>query len=150
MSTFTDTNNRTWSIDPVVSTLKRVKRLTNDAVDLYRLDDEELIRKLRTDPYLLVDTLFAAVQPQAEAAGVSDEAFAASLGGDTLERATAALLEAVADFFPSRKAQVLKKSLAKMRQTEDVFLEAAESQVEVFDAEEAARQELDALKNSGG
>jgi hypothetical protein len=133
MLRFTDTRSRTWTIEPNVATLARVRDLAG--LDLYRLDEQDSLDRLRTDPYLLVDVLFAAVKPQADAAGMNDEAFASSLGGDVLEAATACLLEAVTDFFPSRKAAVLRKALAKMRQTEDRMMTQIEAEVDRFDPE---------------
>ncbi len=144
MATFSDTFNRTWVIEPNVATFARVKQLTG--IDLYRLDEKAMLDQLRTDPYLLVDVLFAAVKPAAEASDVSEEAFAAGLGGDVLEQATVSLLEAVTDFFPSRKAAVLRKALTKMRQTEDRMMDHLEQEVDRFDVQAV---ELPELKSSG-
>ena len=117
MTCFTDNQERTWSLSVNVNTLRRVKALCGVMLtDLVVLEPGkkptmELLERLANDPVLLVDVLYAAIKPEADARGISDELFGAAMVGDVLETAVTALLEEVIAFFPSAKRMVLKRLL---------------------------------------
>ena len=67
---------------------------------------------------LLVDVLYAAVKPEADAKGVTDEEFGRAMSGDAIEMATTALLDEVIDFFPETKRKVFRKILDATRRFE--------------------------------
>jgi hypothetical protein len=97
MSTsFKDTDNRTWSLELNVATLKRVKSLTE--VDLLNIQDGSTLMELSRNPMQLVDVLWAIVMPQAQPMGVNDEQFGTALGGMALRDASEAFLEAITNF----------------------------------------------------
>jgi hypothetical protein len=84
-----------------------------------------LIEKLVRDPVLLCDVIYAACKPQADEREVADEAFGASMAGDAIEHATAALLEELVDFCPSPRdranlGRVLKATRDVMDKARDV------------------------------
>ena len=117
MTCFTDNQERTWSLSVNVNTLRRVKALCGVMLtDLVVLEPGkkptmELLERLANDPVLLVDVIYAAIKPEADARGISDESFGAAMVGDVLETAVTALLEEVIAFFPSAKRMVLKRLL---------------------------------------
>lgn len=117
MTCFTDNQERTWSLSVNVNTLRRVKALCGVMLtDLVVLEPGkkptmELLERLANDPVLLVDVLYAAIKPEADVRGISDESFGAAMVGDVLETAVTALLEEVIAFFPSAKRMVLKRLL---------------------------------------
>jgi hypothetical protein len=126
MKTFRDREAREWTVDISVDAIRRVKSLAK--VDLMELLSEgAFIDKLIADPCLLVDILYVVCKPQADSRGVTDEQFGAAMGGDSLDDATSALLEDFCDFFPSRKREILKTALAKLKQIEGQVLTAAEN-----------------------
>lgn len=96
-TTFQDRAARTWDLAITVETVRRVRKLVG--VNLLDALGGKLLVSLAQDPMAFADTLWAIVQPQAEAKGVTDEHFGASLAGPEIESATAAFMEAVQGFF---------------------------------------------------
>lgn len=81
------------------------KELSLDLVVL----DGTVFEKLESDVVLLVDTLWILCRTQARAVhGITDEVFGAGLGGDCIADATKALLDAITDFFPKDKREVVQ------------------------------------------
>ena len=101
MRSFKDNAGRTWTPAVNVSSIKRVRSLTG--LNLYEAIEGKLVERLRMDPILLVDVVYALCKPEADQAEVSDEQFGQAMAGDAIDQATAALLEGLADFSPSPK-----------------------------------------------
>lgn len=125
MRTFKDNQGREWTVEITVAAIKRVRGLAG--VDLMEVleGSNGLIEKLVRDPVLLCDVIYAACKPQADERQVSDEAFGASMAGDAIEHATAALLEELVDFCPSPRdranlGRVLKATRDVMDKARDV------------------------------
>src|ERR1700726_4348740 len=99
MQTFTDNKNRKWTLDVTGNCLKRVLKLVG--VDLTELEKGEppLALRLETDVILQVDVLYALLQPDATAVGLSDELFGQGLGPEGLRDGKEALAKELADFF---------------------------------------------------
>jgi len=140
MACFTDSEGRQWGLRVDVSALRRVKsRLGINLVDVV---GGETLSRLANDPVLLVDVLFVLVEPQAQSRGVDAEAFGAAITGDVLDEATAALLEALADFFPSRKAAVLRRLIAASRRHEETILAEAERMLASGEVDDLIRRAI--------
>lgn len=105
MTSFKDVHRRDWVITIDVAALKRVRAIAK--VDLCQIGTHAVDAQL-ADPVTLVDAIYAICQPQAQKAGITDEQFGQGLAGDVIEQATAALLEAVIDFFPSARRPTLR------------------------------------------
>jgi len=125
MRTFKDNQGREWTVEITVAAIKRVRGLAG--VDLMEVleGSNGLIEKLVRDPVLLCDVIYAACKPQADERQISDEAFGASMAGDAIEHATAALLEELVDFCPSPRdranlGRVLKATRDVMDKARDV------------------------------
>jgi hypothetical protein len=114
MQPFKDSKGRTWQIEANVSSINRVKNLTQ--CDL--LDIENKIHQLSTDPMLLVNVLYAFCEPQAKALSVTDIDFGEGFSGDVIDHATRALLLELADFFPKPAQRAALKKL--MQALDDV------------------------------
>ena len=102
MKTFTDNAGRAWTLALTIGAAKRVKSLLG--VNLLELEagDPPLLTRRGTDVILLCDAIFALVKPQADAAGVTDEQFAAAMGGDAiLATCQTAFYEELVDFSAS-------------------------------------------------
>ena len=112
MSTYTDNNKKSWSIEIDIKTLKdirkKVKDETGKPVDLLSCLTGDLSFKLINDPVLLADILWTIVESQAKTAAVVQEQFIAAHRGDVLACAADALMEGIADFFPKPTAEKLR------------------------------------------
>jgi len=128
MKTFRDNAGREWAIEVTVAAVKRVRSLIQ--VDLLEAADGKLLEKLASDPVLLCDVVFCLVQPEAKARGISDEDFGRGLAGEAIERATAAFLEELVDFFPPARRRLLSKALGKLRLLETKAFAVAEKRLD--------------------
>jgi len=146
MASFTDSDGRSWTLRIDVSAIRRVRKALD--VDLLDLAGGPLLERVAGDPVLLVDLLYALARGQADEQGVDAEAFGAGLVGDAIDAATAALLEALADFFPSRKAALLKAVIEKGQTLADRLQARAEKKVAEMNLEEAMRMLGGASGNS--
>ena len=127
MKTFADSTGRTWHVTINVAAIKAVRALV--AVDLLEIEGK-LLERLSSDPILLCDVLYALCKEQADARAVSDEDFGRSMAGNSIEQATAAFLEELVDFFPSRRRELLHKALTKLRGLETMVLSAAAARLD--------------------
>lgn len=120
MKTFKDSTGKEWQIDINVDAVKRVRSLVD--VDLMDAVSGKLAIELADDPIRLVDTVYALCKPQADAAGITDDAFGRAMAGDAIDSATTALLEELVGFFPRHRRRVLEASLnrAKVLQSQAV------------------------------
>jgi hypothetical protein len=143
MHTFKDNAGREWTLALNVTAVRRIRDLAK--VDLLDFSEGRIFARLADDPVLLADALYAALKPDADAKGVSDEEFGRALAGDAIEAATGALLEELADFFPSRRRALLAKGLAKVRRLEDLLLERAGAKLDALDDAALAKAMDEAL-----
>jgi hypothetical protein len=146
MTHFTDNQGRTWVLTVNVDAIKRVRQLTD--VDLLTVVGGDLLERLAEDPVLLCDVLFALCKPEADAKQVSDEDFGRSMSGDAIETATTALLEAIADFFPSRKAALLRSASQKLEHFRGKVLDHAEAKLTSGELEAQIEAMLNAQDDS--
>lgn len=114
MRSFIDTERRTWTVAVTVDTVKRV-RAQCDGLDLLAITSEKdgLMGRLMSDPILLADVLYAVCRPEADRLGVTSEQFGQALAGDAIEHGTTALLESIADFFPTARRTLLRQAIGK-------------------------------------
>lgn len=111
MKIFKDNDGRDWTIAVNTHSAERVKEMAE--VDLFSILDGKLVPQFEADPALLVNVIYALCKPEADGAGVTDEKFAARLTGDAIDRATAALLGDLIDFFPKAKRELTRKAVEK-------------------------------------
>ena len=113
MAAFEDKTGRVWAVDITVGTVKRVRSLLGeDLMDV--VGGGDLLERIVSDPVLLADMLYVICRPQAELENVTDDDFGAALAGDAIDAATKAFLEGLTDFFPQRRARLMKIALQKM------------------------------------
>jgi len=108
---FTDAAGRVWPVEITVGTVKDLRKLLD--VDLLSIIEpaDTLLDRLATDAVLLCDTLFVVCRRECEARGVTDEDFGRALGGEAIEQAAGAFLEAIDCFFRNARQAALVKSL---------------------------------------
>lgn len=129
MATFVDEAGRNWNIRIDVAAIRHVR--AKRGVDLAKvMGSQEELSKLIDDPCLWVDVLWDLIEEQANTQGVTAEAFAHGLAGDAFESASTALIEAIIDFFPTSRREILRRLLGKVKQMDKVKLAELSSQVE--------------------
>ncbi len=122
MPAFKDAAGREWLVKLDGPKIRDVRKEVG--IDLAAVDGSAA-EKLRDDPVLLVDSLWVICRSQAQTAGVTSQQFGEGLVGDPIETATDALIEAINDFFPSRRREAMKTLTAKMKETREAGMEDA-------------------------
>jgi len=130
MQSFRDNEGRMWLVAVDVAAVKRARALAGfDLVGV--LDRRDDIDRLARDPVMLVDVLYAVCKPEADARGVSDEAFGKAMAGDALEHAAQALIEAIVSFSPNPRVRAIHMmALEKARAAQARALDALERGLE--------------------
>ena len=147
MAKFTDNAGREWIITVNVGSVRRVRDLAG--VNLLDIaDGGKVIGDLLSDPCRLVDTVYAICKPQADVLNVSDEMFGESLVGDSIDRATQALFEGIADFFPQGRRQALMKVIQKLNDFQKRTLEAASAKLDSPELDRLMQQALSDFSGS--
>ena len=119
MTTFKTSDGREWNLAINAATVGKLKRL---GVDVGAPSPAiQAIGTLTADNEKLARVAWALCESQAAAGGVTPEAFAESLDGDTLESAMAAFRAAVVAYTSPRVRQGLIDALSK----QDALLDAA-------------------------
>ncbi len=122
MSTFKDNAGNDWTLALDAPAIRAVRNECGglDLVDL----SGDACEKLASDPCLLVEVLWVLCRDKA-GGGIEAAEFGRRLVGDAIERATAALLEAIADFFPKRRRELARAMANKNREIRDLGLDRA-------------------------
>lgn len=171
MSHFTDAAGRVWTLAFDLPRIDMIRdRIGIDLLSLFDPPPEAAINegarprtaleRLSTEPRLLVDVLWMAIEDEAARADVSRGAWLQGLGGDVLSAAADALLAGVIDFFPCGQREQKRRALAAMQTLEARIAERGLARLEtVPDSPHLARlidQTLDetlarlAARKSGG
>lgn len=107
MATFTDRHQRTWTVVVLTTDLRRVREATGFELSKVLDDNFSRLQQLDADPELLCRVLFVLVADQAKAIPLTEEQFTRGVSGDATEAAFDALVQALADFFPSHRRKLL-------------------------------------------
>ena len=148
MKTFTDSAGRTWTVSLTLDSVKRVRDLLG--VNLLELDQGEppLLTRLGTDVILLCDVIFAILKPQADAAGVSDAAFGAALGGEVIMAAQKAFYEELVGFFRQLGRGDLARAVEAQQRMILLAVAAVERRIEGVDLEGEIEKTLGSWSSS--
>lgn len=144
---FSDVKGQEWNAAINVGALRRV--LAQTSIDLTKLFDEkqaEPVRKLIANPLVMADVLFAIVEPQATARGITADAFGELLEGEALVAATDAVLAALVVFFSAQNADMGKAFAAlvgKYRTATNVVWERAAGMMAAINPTAAATEAFD-------
>lgn len=147
MRIFTDTNKLDWTLDLTVGSIKRVQSLTG--VNLLDAREGSILVEIADDPIKMADILYAIVQPQASARNISDEAFGASLDGDTLRLAIEAFIDELIGFFRRFRpdiGRVLEALWAKIQTISGEMGTLAMRKLESPELENATRRAIQAIE----
>ena len=146
MKSFTDTKGQVWDIDITIGPARRVK--SRLGVDLNTVIDNKAagLVELLTDPYRLVDVLFVLCEAQAVQRQISDQDFADVIGGDVLEAAANAFVEALIDFFPHARIRAnLRAWFKAAKQMREKMLTRAELEISRINPDTEADKLIDSL-----
>lgn len=132
MAQFKDANDRTWTITVNVGTGKKVRDVLG--VDLFNLYDGGA-KDVFSDVILLVNVLYVLCEEQATKSGITDVQFGEAMFGDAIESSATALMDAVADFFPQRKRQLLNRIKTDGEKLAAKMMDQAEAKLDQVVAE---------------
>lgn len=150
MKSFIDNLGRTWMLVVNVATIKRVRALCDvDLNAIVEIEDgkpsAKLLERLSSDPVLLADVLYAVCRPQCESKNITDEDFGSALAGDSIEKATTALLDEIIDFFPEAKRRIFQKIVSASRRFEEEAKKRAQKLLMDSSFEDSIVSELERL-----
>ena len=112
MPSFKDTEGRVWTLRITVAAIRRIKDIAGiDLGDFSVFGEGAPFSDLGSDSCRLVEIVYAAVKPEADIIGVTMEKFMESFVGETVVKASEALLESLADFFPGSQGLLIRRAL---------------------------------------
>lgn len=118
MAKFKTLDGKEWVVEVTYLTVKRVRDLCGvNLLDICNLDKESLSGWVADDLRVL-EVICAVVRPQLAAIDMSDEDFFAACDGGVLKEAVERLVDQVSDFFQEPRRGLVKKVIAKLRETE--------------------------------
>lgn len=129
MNSFKDANNVTWDIDINVGAIKSLRSV---GIDIISHDNKGIIG-LSDDPVMLCDALWCLCRKQAESRSISEEKFFEAFHGDCMIEATTALMNAIADFFPEARRQVMKRAIEISLEADRAMMESVEKKLNEMD-----------------
>jgi len=112
MAKFRDAEGRDWPLFLTTDLIKEVRRLHD--INLADLDGQ-MYTRLADDPVPLVAILWILCEEDAKRREVTPKEFGKALVGDAIESAVDALVEAITDFFPTRRRSLLRAAHAKTK-----------------------------------
>ncbi|AQT67949.1 hypothetical protein STSP2_01101 [Anaerohalosphaera lusitana] len=133
MKTFTDSSDRTWSINLNIDSAKRVRDLLGVNLLEPENGDPPLLTRLGTDEILLCDVIYCLCKPQADQLNVSDQQFGQSMGGETILAAQKAFYEELIDFFQKRGRRDRAKAVAAQAKVIETAIRTIEQRVDAID-----------------
>ncbi len=118
MRLFKDTTGRDWSLSVDLIVRQEVLRATADRADLFGAVNGSFQAAIGADAWLLMDVLFAMVAKQAKELSIDHDAFVRLFDGEAIQNASERLMEAIADFFPKGRREMILAMTAKSREME--------------------------------
>ena len=129
---FKDNQGREYDCVVTIATAIAFKKL---GVNLMGNFDGKLWQQLADDPELLVNVLAESVRGSLESLKIDEAEFARSLGGDSLEAASFALRDAIADFSPPLQRAAMKKLISKSDAAQNLAAERMMKAIEAITPE---------------
>lgn len=150
---FTDAAGRTWSLRVSVGTLPRLR--DQMAVDVAAVVEQplDIFVKLTTEDEFLAGVLWAIVEPEAVARGVTAEEFADAILGPQLYDAGRVVCNAIVDFFRDPRArdavrEVFQKAWQVGTRTSQLAMARTTKAIGDVDVERTAQTLLSSFGNA--
>lgn len=142
MAKFKDHGGQEWTISldaPQIAKLRAEAEINLASLDGKVYDD------LAEDPVKLVEVLWVLCSDEASrrSPAIDYVKFAQGLRGDALELACDALVEAITDFFPQRKREMLTAIASKNKKIREIGIQKIMDQINDPKLEERVIAELD-------
>lgn len=137
MKSFTDAAGRTWRLSLNLGTAMAVRDKLG--IDLLQPEqgDPPLLTRIGTDEMLLGQVVFALLEKQFEAQGITEADVYASFDGETIMAAQTAFYEELINFFQSRARPDRAKAVQKQMDLIVAATKAAETTIESLDIDKA-------------
>lgn len=130
MAKFKTLDGKEWVIDVTYLTVKRVRDLCAvNLLDICNLDKESLSGWV-SDDLKVLEVVCAVVRPQLAAIDMADDEFFAACDGQVLKDAVERLVDEVASFFQEPRKGLVRKVVAKLRETERKMEAQAEKAID--------------------
>jgi hypothetical protein len=141
---FKDNEGRTWELRLDFGAAKRVRALVGVNL-LSPMKEVEpggppLLARLGEDDMVVVDVIYAIIKPQTDERGITDEEWAAAMGGDAMLEAHDAFYREYVNFFRSRNRPEVITAIQKHRATIDAAVSEATARMEKMDPETVVRK----------
>lgn len=145
MATFKDTKGETWTLTITVG--KAMKLKDELGLDVQTLMDKNSVtlERMLSDSWKIVEILALLLSDQFENRGLSDQEFFERIEGSTIDDATIAFLEAVADSLPKLKRRPMRMMIQKLSPSINQAAERVEKLVESKDLETELTKKLDEI-----
>jgi hypothetical protein len=130
---FTDGEGREWVLFLDINLARAIRK--NLSFDILNVMDGAGLQRLANDVELLVNVIYQLCKKQAQERKVTEEQFGHALVGDVLGDACDELMEAISDFFPKRKREMLQKILEASRKFEQDAMETIDDKLDTKLAE---------------
>lgn len=143
MSEFTDNEGRKWQLVIDAPTIVAVREAHD--VDLVDISESAKVWDLlaEDDLVLFVDVLWTICAEQCQAGSIDAVSFAKGLDGDALGDATDALVQAISNFIPPRRRQLLTALMTKKMELMKKGMDLAQTKVESQALESKVMKKLD-------
>ena len=149
---FKDNEGRTWELRLDFGAAKRVRALVGvnllSPMKEVEPDGPPLLARLGEDDMLVIDVIFAILKPRADARDISDEQWAAAMGGDAMQEAHDAFYREYVNFFRSRGKPEAIQAIEKQKATIDAAVREASARMEAIDPEAAVKKIFSGLDTS--
>ena len=110
---FQDSQNRTYNIRITILTIDAIR----DRLGIDITEPQDLLT-VSLDPVKICRVVFACVEKQVEAQGLTESEFYESMDGDSWESAAEAMLEAYVNFCPPRRREMIRLAVNNARTAE--------------------------------
>jgi len=151
MKEFIDSTGKKWVLSLTIDAVKRCRDLLNINLLEPEKGDPPLLTQIGTDEILFCDLLYCLCKPQLDQAGITDEQFGQSLGGDAILSASRAFYEEMVDFFRKRGRSDRAKAVAKQQEVIDLAVRRIERTLDLLDLETEIEKALGSVStNSPG
>ena len=137
MKSFNDAAGRTWTLALNLGTAMAVRDKLG--IDLLQPEqgDPPLLTRIGTDEILLGQVVFALLEKQFEAQGVTETDVYASFDGETIMAAQTAFYEELINFFQNRARPDRAKAVQKQMDLITAATKAAETTIDSLDIDKA-------------
>ena len=131
MRLFRDAEKREWSITVNVRAVKAMRSVGVDIMD----DRGEGILALSSDVVKMCDCIWTLCKLQAEQRGITEDQFFDAMSGDALDAAASAMVDAIIDFFPSARRDLMRRANEKAVAMQQKALELAGAKIDAMDCD---------------